>query len=723
MATYFHGNSEIQGGGGDHGLQTLILMNHAGYVGGYSDTHQPPPHVQVQVQPPSNFVFLNSSNTPGPSAAPGANSLNVPHAPPPPSPTQQFVGIPLTATAATSSHDHQPHAASVQDISALHAFLPRLQYNLYSPAMDLGAAREVSRAQQGLSLSLSSQQPAYGSFRPEREIPSQPLVTAISPTGGDDVRVSGGSSSSASGISNGVNGMQSVLLSSKYLKAAQELLDEVVNVGKGVKSGAATAKGANGQAKEIGESSEMTATAGEGQNGRENSAKRSAELTTAERQEIQMKKAKLVNMLDEVEQRYRQYHNQMQIVISWFEQAAGIGSAKTYTALALQTISKQFRCLKDAILGQIRAASKSLGEEDSFGGKIEGSRLKFVDNQLRQQRALQQLGMIQHNAWRPQRGLPERSVSVLRAWLFEHFLHPYPKDSDKLMLAKQTGLTRSQVSNWFINARVRLWKPMVEEMYTEEMKEHEKNGSEEKTSKSEQNEDSGSKSNALQEKSSSLEIQNKGFISKQDHLANQNVTSPISMSPTASPPGIHIQNQSGFNLIGSPEMDSITQGSPKKLRSADMLHSPSSVPSVSIDAKPNESNNEQLSMKFVNERQNREGFSLLGAPTNFIGGFGSYPIAEIGRFSSDQFPGPYSGNGVSLTLGLPHCENLSISGHHQNFLQNQNIQLGRGVEIGEANDYGGLGTPTSSHSTSVYENINIQNRKRFAAQLLPDFVA
>ncbi|KAI7732992.1 hypothetical protein M8C21_024983 [Ambrosia artemisiifolia] len=29
-----------------------------------------------------------------------------------------------------------------------------------------------------------------------------------------------------------------------------------------------------------------------------------------------------------------------------------------------------------------------------------------------------QLGMIQHNAWRPQRGLPERSVSVLRAGVF-----------------------------------------------------------------------------------------------------------------------------------------------------------------------------------------------------------------------------------------------------------------------------------------------------------------
>lgn len=134
-----------------------------------------------------------------------------------------------------------------------------------------------------------------------------------------------------------------------------------------------------------------------------------------------------------VEQRYRQYHHQMQIVVTSFEQAAGIESAKSYTDLALQTISKQFRCLKDAITAQIKATSKSLGvgedNDHSMGGGVKGtteagSRLKFVDHQIRQQRALQQLGMIQHNAWRPQRGLPERAVSVLRAWLFEHFLHP-----------------------------------------------------------------------------------------------------------------------------------------------------------------------------------------------------------------------------------------------------------------------------------------------------------
>ncbi|VAH66390.1 unnamed protein product [Triticum turgidum subsp. durum] len=46
----------------------------------------------------------------------------------------------------------------------------------------------------------------------------------------------------------------------------------------------------------------------------------------------------------------------------------------------------------------------------------------------------------------------------------------YPTDGDKQMLAKQTGLTRNQVSNWFINARVRLWKPMVEEIHNLEMR-------------------------------------------------------------------------------------------------------------------------------------------------------------------------------------------------------------------------------------------------------------
>lgn len=52
-----------------------------------------------------------------------------------------------------------------------------------------------------------------------------------------------------------------------------------------------------------------------------------------------------------------------------------------------------------------------------------------------------------------------------------YFSCRYPSDADKHLLARQTGLSRNQVSNWFINARVRLWKPMVEEMYQQESKE------------------------------------------------------------------------------------------------------------------------------------------------------------------------------------------------------------------------------------------------------------
>ncbi|XWS52795.1 hypothetical protein CRYUN_Cryun11dG0102900 [Craigia yunnanensis] len=553
MATYFHGSSEFQAASAatPDGMQTLYLMN-PNYVP-YSDTHQP--------AAATNMFFLNPAGN-------ALNPTNLPHAPPPS--YHHLLGLPLqTPTAsigpANSDDPHRP--------SPLHGIVSGVQYNLWGSNIDhqnspgsshpqvvsaaansggahdvasqLGLRRSVLSPRQGLCLSLSSQQVPYRSSNVETDIQGQPQVPTMSLA--DDMRISGNSPSSVSVVSNGISGVQSVVLGSKYMRAAQELLDEVVNVWKGIKTD--VSGGTKEKIKMNKES--VAAVTGEGSSAGENGAKRGAELTTAQRQELQMKKAKLVSMLDEVEQRYRQYHHQMQIVVSSFEQAAGFGAAKSYTALALQTISKQFRCLKDAISGQIKATSKSLGEEDCLGAKIEGSRLKYVDHQLRQQRALQQLGMIQHNAWRPQRGLPERAVSVLRAWLFEHFLHPYPKDSDKHMLAKQTGLTRSQVSNWFINARVRLWKPMVEEMYLEEVKEQERNCSEENANKSEKKE-SGSSSSVQQESVALKMDQVNKTLSKPDKSINQN-TSPTEFSNSTistSPMGGSLLPQTAFNLIG-----------------------------------------------------------------------------------------------------------------------------------------------------------------------------
>ncbi|PPR86733.1 hypothetical protein GOBAR_AA33961 [Gossypium barbadense] len=124
---------------------------------------------------------------------------------------------------------------------------------------------------------------------------------------------------------------------------------------------------------------------------------------------------------------------------------AGIGAASVYSALASKAMSRHFRCLRDGIVGQIQTTRKAMGEKNPVAPgttKGETPRLRILDQALRQQRAYQQMNMMESHPWRPQRGLPERSVSV---------------------------------SNWFINARVRLWKPMVEEMYLEETKEHENN--------------------------------------------------------------------------------------------------------------------------------------------------------------------------------------------------------------------------------------------------------
>ncbi|KAI3978141.1 hypothetical protein MKX01_012972 [Papaver californicum] len=177
------------------------------------------------------------------------------------------------------------------------------------------------------------------------------------------------------------------------------------------------------------------------------------------------RKTRLISILDEVYQRYKQYYQQVQAVVGAFESVSGLENAAPNIRFSLNAMSKHFRLLKNMITGQLRFSNKSIVEGSTAKRNLAtavGTSRKGVPNYTQ----VQEFGIDEHHVWRPQRGLPQRAVAVLRAWLFEHFLHPYPTDTDKQMLAKQTGLSRSQVSNWFINARVRLWKPMVEEVHS-----------------------------------------------------------------------------------------------------------------------------------------------------------------------------------------------------------------------------------------------------------------
>ncbi|CAI9116651.1 OLC1v1017851C1 [Oldenlandia corymbosa var. corymbosa] len=270
-----------------------------------------------------------------------------------------------------------------------------------------------------------------------------------------------------------------VLRNSKYLRPAQELLEEFCCVGRGqffkkVKGGGG--QNSNGNPKSI--STGDGVGGGGSPGGSSTSSKdRPAPLSASEKHDFQRKKVKLLSMLDEVDARYTHYCEQMQAIVSSYDSVIGYGAAAPYTNLAQKAMSRHFRSIKDAILGQLKATCEALGDKEVAGTvgltKGETPRLKMLEQKFRQQKAFHQLGMLDPETWRPQRGLPERSVNILRAWLFEHFLHPYPSDADKHLLSRQTGLSKNQVSNWFINARVRLWKPMVEDIYKEEVKENE----------------------------------------------------------------------------------------------------------------------------------------------------------------------------------------------------------------------------------------------------------
>ncbi|XP_039039980.1 BEL1-like homeodomain protein 6 isoform X2 [Hibiscus syriacus] len=473
----------------------------------------------------------------------------------------------------------------------------------------------------------------------------------------------------------GMSGMSRTIPNSKYVKAAQELLNEVVNVPKAV-----TQDNWTKRYKEDGESKNVAST-------QQDSAQKNG-LSHAERQELQSKLTKLLYMLDEVGRRYKQYNHQMQIVVSSFDVIAGCGAAKPYTAVALQTISRQFRCLKDAINDQIRATRKSLGDQDaSENGKGVGiTRLRYVEKQLRQQKALQQLGLMQPHAWRPQRGLPENSVSILRAWLFEHFLHPYPKDSEKIMLARQTGLTRSQVSNWFINARVRLWKPMVEEMYKEEFADLEMD-----SISSSENAVKARKGDTRTSKDRGEDLQQSGSSSTTERCSA----------------GELVYSNSDCVL------DVDIAGSTTRASFQYVTHGDAETDYGLLSQRTNQKPNADDSNIFPNAITHSDSTNAITYSDSASGRFtkaatASYHMKALGSFGS--------GSSISLSLGLQHCEEGSIpisGGSHQNFIAMK------------ADDIYNPATSSVGAETTDIEYINPGTRQNSfgSSRMLHDFVA
>lgn len=277
----------------------------------------------------------------------------------------------------------------------------------------------------------------------------------------NDYPPAGSGSAFSSGLASRTEYLALTVGNSKFLRPAQSLLDEVVKV-----SGNAIDLMNEKYVKRLSSDSKW----GSLKLRSELNAELSNNECYKEKHGLHAQLLKLIALLEEVERRYGEYHNHMDELVSSFESIAGLGAGECYAALALQAMSRHFCSLRDAILSQISVVKQKLSPSlPKISTAI--SHLHLFEHKTRHNlTSLQQLGMIQSSrqAWRPIRGLPDTSVAILRSWLFEHFLHPYPTDTEKFILASQTGLNKNQVSNWFINARVRLWKPMIEEIYNEE---------------------------------------------------------------------------------------------------------------------------------------------------------------------------------------------------------------------------------------------------------------
>lgn len=119
--------------------------------------------------------------------------------------------------------------------------------------------------------------------------------------------------------------------------------------------------------------------------------------------------------MTQVDERYNQCLDEIHTVISAFHAVTEL-NPQIHACFALHTITFFYKNLRERISNHILSMGADFNTTDP--GEEELS--SFVPKQW----ALQQLRRKDHQLWRPQRGLPEKSVSVLRAWMFQNFLHP-----------------------------------------------------------------------------------------------------------------------------------------------------------------------------------------------------------------------------------------------------------------------------------------------------------
>ncbi|KAL6603919.1 hypothetical protein ACP70R_044280 [Stipagrostis hirtigluma subsp. patula] len=155
----------------------------------------------------------------------------------------------------------------------------------------------------------------------------------------------------------------------------------------------------------------------------------------------------LLKLLQLVDQRCNQCLDEIQSAASKYGSMVrpGGGGGGLSAPFAHRAVSAMHRRLRARIIGEMAAATRRAEPSSSSSSSLADRERSWESAFIQKHWALRQLRRGDQQSWRPQRGLPEKSVAVLKAWMFENFLRPYPKDNEKEMLAARSGLSRSQV--------------------------------------------------------------------------------------------------------------------------------------------------------------------------------------------------------------------------------------------------------------------------------------
>merc|ERR1719440_2512268 len=95
--------------------------------------------------------------------------------------------------------------------------------------------------------------------------------------------------------------------------------------------------------------------------------------------------------------------------------------------------------------------------------ETEQGEFKTVDPPLKQStcEAVMMLRSRFLDARRKRRNFSKHASEVLNEYFYSHLSNPYPSEEAKEDLARQCGISVSQVSNWFGNKRIRYKKNIV----------------------------------------------------------------------------------------------------------------------------------------------------------------------------------------------------------------------------------------------------------------------